>query len=205
MKPPRPFPSLAGNVLAGNLHVTTSTDPFARGLDYLYGARSLSLEPDMVAIVHDLEQRIPICTWIGKHIEAVNSALNECLLACHACFHTWEQPEIQIFAAPLAQSFDLDGLCNLQTKPITILIDAGRLAPEDWLLLVSHEYAHAHAGSPGHHEAFARSLTHLCMGLGIALPPDHVDNAVSLRSYPAYRSTPNPLAFWRGDGDWQLS
>lgn len=171
----------------------------------MYGARSLSLEPDMVAIVHDLEQRIPICTWIGKHVGAVNSALNECLLACHACFHTWEQPEIQIFAAPLAQSFDLDGLCNLQTKPITILIDAGRLAPEDWLLLVSHEYAHAHAGSPGHHEAFARSLTHLCMGLGIAPPPDSLSNAVNLRSYPAYRSTPDPLAFWRGDGDWQLS
>ncbi|WP_245940158.1 hypothetical protein [Stenomitos frigidus] len=193
---------MAGNGLARDVHVTTSTDPFTRGLDYLYGVRSLALVPDMVDVVHDMEQRRPICVWVGHHIEAVNSALNECLLACHACFHPWEQPAIQIFAAPLAQSFGLDGLCNLKTKPMTILIDVGRLAPKDWLLLVSHEYAHAHAGSPGHHDAFARSLTHLCLGLGIVPPPDQ---AANLPSYPDYRSTKDPLAFWRGKGDdWRL-
>ena len=151
----------------------------------------------MVNVVHDLEQRIPICTWVGNHIEAVNNALDGCLSACHACFHPWEQPQIQIFAAPLAQAFGLDGLCNLQTEPITILIDVGRLAPEHWLLLVAHEYAHAHAGVPGHHDAFARSLTHLCFGLGMTPPPHE---AVSLRSYPYYRSNQDSLAFWRGEG-----
>jgi hypothetical protein len=54
----------------------------------------------------------------------------------------------QIFAAPLAQAFGLDALCNLQTDPISILIDVGRVMPEDWLLVVAHEYAHAHAGTP---------------------------------------------------------
>jgi hypothetical protein len=186
-------------VATRHLHVTTSTDPFTKGLDYLYGARSLSLAPDMVSVVYDLERRIPICTWVGSHIEAVNNALNECLTACHACFHAWEQPQVQIVAAPLAQSFGLDGLCNLQTEPITILIDAGRLAPEHWLLLVMHEYAHAHAGTPGHHETFARSLTHLCFGLGIAPPPDAAE---SLRSYPYYRPNQDALAFWRGESDW---
>ena len=184
--------------------MTTSADPFTRGLDYLYGARSLSLEPEMVALVHERQNRVPICCWIGNHIDAVNRVLDECLLACHACFHTWEQPAIQLFAAPLARSFGLDGFCNLQTEPMTILIDVGRLVPEDWLLLVMHEYAHAHAGVPGHYDAFARSLTHLCLGLGIAPPPEPLGYAVNLRSYPPYRLTQDPLAFWRGEGgDWQ--
>ena len=158
----------------------------------------------MVELVYDLKNRVPICTWIGNHIDAVNAEVNACLQACHACFHPWEQPQIQIFAVPLAQSFGLDGLCNLQTEPITILVDVGRLAWEDWLSLVCHEYAHAQAGSPGHHEAFVRSLTHLCLGLGIAPPP--IDPGTGqwsleerLRSYPEYRSAQDRLAFWRGE------
>ena len=204
---PKPSLSLAGNLtgkLAGNLQMTTSSDPFTQGLDYLYGVRSLAPAPEMVDLVHDLTLRIPICTWIGNHIQAVNAELTACLQACHDCFHPWEQPQIQIFAAPLAQSFGLDGLCNLETEPVTLLIDAGRLATADWVALVSHEYAHAHAGSPGHHEAFARSLTHLCLGLGIAPPLDRLNSQDCLRSHPEYRSTPDPLAFWRGESeDWQ--
>ena len=191
--PPKTFPSLAGNLL-----VTTSADPFTRGLDYLYGARSLSLVPEMVDLVHDLEHRRPICVWIGHHIEAVNRTLAECLSACHACFHPWEQPQLQLFAVPLARSFGLDGFCNLKMEPLTILIDVGRVAPADWLLLVLHEYAHAHAGAPGHHEVFVRSLAHLCVGLGIA-PPEPLSH--DLQSYPPYRRTQDPLAFWRGDGE----
>ena len=196
------FPSLAGK-----FRITTSADPFTQGLDYLYGVRSLAPTPEMVDLVYDLKNRIPICTWIGNHINAVNAEVNACLQACHACFHPWEQPKIQIFATPLAQSFGLDGFCNLQTEPITILVDVGRLAVADWLFLVSHEYAHAQAGSPGHHEAFARSLTHLCLGLGIAPPP--IDRSETgqlsleerLRSYPEYRATQDRLAFWRGEAN----
>jgi hypothetical protein len=189
---------------AGNLIITTSRDPFTRGLDYLYGVRSLALVPEMVDRVHDLEQRVPICTWIGEQIEAVNAHLYACLQACHDCFHAWEQPALQLFAAPLAQSFGLDAVCNFQTCPITLLIDVGRVLPADWLLLVVHEYAHAHAGSPGHHEQFARSLTHLCLGLGIPLPACEPGQEDSLRFYPNCPPTPDPLSFWRGDGgDWR--
>ncbi|WP_225895458.1 hypothetical protein [Dendronalium phyllosphericum] len=190
-----PFPSLAGKLL-----LTTSTDPFTRGLDYLYGARSLALEPEIVDVVYDLDNRIPICTWIGNHIDAVNAELNAYLQACHDCFHPWEQCVIQIFAAPFAQSFGIDGLCNLQTNPITILIDVGRVQPEDWWLLVMHEYAHAHAGSPGHHQEFAKSLAHLCLGLAIAPPSWQAGMEASLRSYPNCRPTKDPLAFWQGLG-----
>jgi hypothetical protein len=185
--------------LVGELIITTSTDPFTRGLDYLYGVRSLALDSEMIDGVYDLDNRIPLCAWIGEHIDAVNRQLEDYLQACHGCFHLWEQPAIQIFAAPFAQSFGIDGLCILQTNPITILIDVGRVMPEDWLLLVVHEYAHAHAGYPGHHEQFARSLSHLCLGLGIAPPPWECGMESQLRFYPDCRPTHNPLAFWRGE------
>ncbi|BAY13080.1 hypothetical protein [Calothrix sp. NIES-2098] len=183
--------------LAGKLIVTTSTDPLTRGLDYLYGVRSLALDPEMIDIVYDLENRKSLCVWISEHIDGVNRQLENYLQACHDCFHPWEQPAIQIYAAPLAQSFGIDALCNLQTNPITILIDVGRVVPTDWLLLVVHEYAHAHAGSPGHHEKYARSLSHLCLGLGIAPPEFGMES--QLRFYPDCRPTQNPLAFWRGE------
>ena len=179
--------------------VTTSHDPFTRGLDYLYGVRSLALEPGMVDRIDDLEHRTPICTWIGEHIEVVNAQLNACLRDCHRCFHPWEQPDIQIFAAPLAQSFGLDAFCNFQTHPIAILIDVGRMQPEDWLQVVVHEYAHAHADSPGHHPQFARSLAHLCLGLELALPFCPPGREAELRFYPVYSATQDPLAFWRGE------
>lgn len=152
----------------------------------------------MVDRVYDLTNRVPICTWIGQHIEAVNSQLNAYVTACHACFHAWEQPPIQIFAAPLAQSFGIDALCNFQTHPLTILVDVGRVKPKDWLLLVVHEYAHAHAGSPGHHRQFARSLAHLCLGLKIIPPPAQPGIENSLRFYPYCCPTQDPLAFWQG-------
>lgn len=172
-----------------------------RGLDYLYGVRSFAPDPEVVDLVYHLDRRTPICTWIGEQIEVVNLYLNGCLQACHECFHLWEQPTIQIFAAPLAQSLGLDALCNFQTYPITVLIDVGRVVPEDWLLLVLHEYAHAHVGSPGHHQSFARSLAHLCLGLGITPPPDQPGMEHPLRFYPPCLSTSDPLAFWRGEGE----
>jgi hypothetical protein len=185
--------------LATSLLITSSTDPFTRGLDYLYGARSLAPEAEVIDLVDDLKQRTSVCTWIGSHIDQVNQTLAAHLQACHDCFHPWQQPPLQVFAAPLAQSFAIDALCNFQTDPITLLIDVGRVVKSDWLGLVVHEYAHAHAGSPGHHQQFAASLTHLCLGLEIALPAVQPGQEESLRFYPRCRPTQNPLAFWRGE------
>jgi hypothetical protein len=179
-----------------------STSPFDRGLDYLYVARSLALEPDMVDLMFDLEARSPICDWIGDRIDQVNATLQHYLQACHHCFHISEQPDIQIFAVPLSSRFGIDGLCNLNTQPISLLLDVGRVLPQDWLALVVHEYAHAHAGSPGHHAEFAASLAHLCLGLAIASPPS-LEN--QLRTHPPYCSTIDPLAFWRGESEWRSS
>ncbi len=171
-------------------------DSFSRGLDYLYQARTHALDADMVDLVFDFDQRSPICTWIGNHIDSVNAILQAQLQTCHHCFHSDQQPPCQILAAPIASRYGIDGLYNPTTA--TILLDVGRVHPADWLVLVAHEYAHAHAQSPGHHAQFAQSLSHLCLGLAIA-PPSPRDR---LSSYPPYRSMPNPLAFWRGDTDW---
>lgn len=158
----------------------------------------------MISLMFDQTERTPVCTWIGQHIEAVNAQLNVYLQACHDCLHVCEQPAVQVFAAPLAQSFGLDAVCNFQAQPLTLFIDVGRVEPEDWLRLVVHEYAHAHTGSPGHHEQFARSLTHLCLGLGIAPPQYEPGLEDSLRFYPSCVPTQDPLKFWRGEGrDWR--
>ncbi|PZV11436.1 MAG: hypothetical protein DCF22_14480 [Leptolyngbya sp.] len=191
--------------MADPLIVTTSTDPFIRGLDYLYGVRSLALAPEMIGMVDNLDHRTAICIWIGNHIDGVNSQLNAYLQRCHDCFHRQEQRPIQIFAAPIIQSFGIDGLCNLKTHPVTLLIDVGRVVPEDWLRLVAHEYAHAHVGSPGHHLPFERSLTHLCLGLEISAPLNQPEQQDCLKFYPDCVLTQDPLAFWRGEGANQRS
>lgn len=180
---------------------TSSADPFARGLDYLYGVRCLAPDPDMIGIVYDLQLRTTICTWIGQQIESINRQLQICLHLCHACFDSREQPSLQIVAAPLMQSFGVDAVCNLFTQPKTIIVDVGRVIPQHWLSLVAHEYAHAHAGSPGHHPQFAQSLRHLCLGLGIVLPAYTTNQEERWQSFPPCLPTPDPLAFWQGRGD----
>jgi hypothetical protein len=172
-------------------------DLFSRGLDYLYQIRALAVEPDLIQIIYHLEERISVCTWIGQHIDTVNAVLQQQVQACQACFHPWEQRSIQIFAAPFADVFGIDGLCSLADCPITLLVDVGRVVPQDWLALVAHEFAHAQVGSPGHSAEFVRVLTHLCLGLGLMLPGETV-SAEDWCSLPLYRKTANPIAFWQG-------
>lgn len=176
----------------------STSDPFSSGLDYLYQVRALAVEPDLIDIVYHLEKRTPVCTWIGTQINAVNAALQKQVQACQACFHPWEQRSIQIFAAPFADSFGIDGLCNLSCDPVTLLVDVGRVAQPDWLALVAHEFAHAHLGSPGHSAEFGQVLTHLCLGLGLGLPTASSRSPNDWRSLPPYRKTANPTAFWHG-------
>ncbi len=178
--------------------LSTDCDPFSRGLDYLYQIRALAIEPDLIQIIYQSKERIPVCTWIGSHIDTVNAVLQQQMQACQACFHPWEQRSIQIFAAPFADGFGVDGVCNLTHRPITLLVDVGRVLPQDWLALVAHEFAHAQVGSPGHSTEFARVLTHLCLGLGLTLPTGSSQAATDWRSLPPYRKTANPLAFWQG-------
>jgi hypothetical protein len=173
-----------------------SQEAFTAGLNYLYSARAFALHLDLIDLVYYPQQRQAVCTWIGNHIAKVNAELEQCLQACHACFHPQQRRSMQVLAAPFSATVAIDGWCNLQTQPLTILVDVGRVVPTDWIALVAHEYAHAHLGSPGHSTAFAAVLTHLCLGLGLELPSLPEIEAWSM--LPAYCLTKDPLAFWRG-------
>ncbi|WP_354635913.1 hypothetical protein [Planktothricoides raciborskii] len=188
----------------------TNSDSFQRGWQYLDRVRQLTPEPGIISLNPEtgfLEEtrflHTRICTWIGDHIDAINLELTDYLEACHQCFPVAHRQNIQIFAAPLASRFGIDGLCNILLDPIAILIDVGRVNPEDWLGLVVHEYAHAHLKSPGHDRRFLEVLTHLCLGLGLVPPvcsfdSDRSVNSAHLRNWPHCSSTANPLAFWLG-------
>ena len=177
-----------------------SADPVTRGLDYLYGVRYLTLEPGMVDAQAHSPDRTQLYAWIGNHVEEVNALLNVYLNVCHECFHPWQRREMRILATPLAQSYGIDGLCNIQIQPITILIDVGRVTPADWLGLVVHEYTHAHLSYPGHNQEFASVLSHLCLGLGLEPPRQAIESV--LRHWPHCQPTADPLAFWMGVGAW---
>jgi hypothetical protein len=184
--------------LVRSLIVTTSNDPVTRGLDYLYGLRSLAIDPDMIDIMHHPDHRIPVATWIGSNIDRINTELATLVQACADCCYESDQPQLQAWAAPLAQSYNICGLCNLQTKPTTLLIDLGRIARSDWLALVVHEYAHAQAGSPGHHQDFATALVRLCRGLSLPLPAIEPGEEDNLRLHPACQIVTDSWSWWQG-------
>jgi hypothetical protein len=174
------------------------SETYRLGVDYLHTIQSLLPDPQMVDVMENLRDRISICTWLGEQIGTVNNRLQAHLNACHDCFDLSDRKSVQIFAVPLAASVRLDGFCNINTMPTTILVDIGRVPPPDWLALVAHEYAHAHLGYPGHDRQFARILSHLCLGLGLAQPSPTQSNE-SLYYWPPYQPTIDPLAFWRGE------
>lgn len=201
MMPPemRKMPLLPNTfrLLVNNLIVTTSTDPVTRGLDYLYGLRRLAIEPEMIDVMHDPVRRVPVATWIGNHIDRINIELQNLIKACNDCYYASDRPQIQAWAAPLAQSYKICGLCNLRTQPITLLVDLGRVAPSDWLALVVHEYAHAQAGTPGHHQDFAIALSHLCRGLSLSLPAIEPGEEDQLRLYPKCQIVTDSWSWWQ--------
>jgi hypothetical protein len=160
----------------------------------------------MVDVMSNLRDRVSICSWIGLQIETVNRSLQAHLSACQECFDPCigkaslaeNHRSIQILAVPFASSVQLDGFCNINATPTTILVDVGRVAPADWLALVAHEYAHAHLGYPGHGREYARVLSHLCLGLGFAQPSFQPDDR-NIYCWPPYSPTIDPLAWWRGE------
>lgn len=170
---------------------------YEMGLAYLQRVRDLALAADMVMIPDNLGDRARLCNRIATSITSINTQLNHHLQQCHQCFHRADRRAMQIFAAPINSAFGIDGCCNLDTQPITLLIDVGRVHPENWLGLVVHEYAHAHAGHPGHHAPFIAALRQLCLGLGFP-PLPHQASADFWQSWPHCHPRADSLAFWLG-------
>jgi hypothetical protein len=179
-----------------------STDEFTRGVEYLRQIQRVALDPSMIEVLEQSDELQRIAPWIGTHIEPVNQILHRHLEACHACFYPHDRRPMRIFAAPIGASYGIDGLCNIWADPVTLLIDVGRVVPQDWIGIVVHEYAHAYLGNSGHDAAFALTLGHLCLGLGLPEPPE---SEALLKSHPPCVPTPHPLALWRGQSDNRLS
>ena len=177
---------------------SSKTITYQAGVEYLQRVQILLPDAQMVDVMNNLRDRVSICTWIGSQIEDVNKLLQAHLNACHDCFDLGARRSIQILAVPFSSAVRLDGFCNINTNPTTILVDVGRVAPTDWLALVAHEYAHAHLGYPGHDRAYAEVLSHLCLGLGFAQPSLQADDR-SLYYWPTYSPAIDPLAWWRGE------
>ncbi len=177
---------------------SNQSQTYQNGVEYLQRVQLLLPAAHMIDVMDNLRDRVVICNWIGKEIESVNISLQAHLNACHDCFAPRDRQPVNIFAVPFSSSVRLDGFCNINISPTTILVDVGRVPSADWLALVAHEYAHAHLGYPGHDRAYAEVLSHLCLGLGFPQPLiDPVDS--SLHYWPMYSPSIDPLAWWRGE------
>lgn len=177
---------------------SNETEAYHVGVKYLQRIQALLPDPQMMDVMGNVRDRVSICNSIGDQIESVNGLLQDHLNACHDCFDPLDRKSIDIFAIPFSSSVRLDGFCNINTIPTTILVDVGRVAPADWLALVAHEYAHAHLGYPGHDQEYAKVLSHLCLGLGFPQPSAIPDDP-SLYYWPPYLEPIDPLSWWRGE------
>jgi hypothetical protein len=172
--------------------------PMTNVKDYLRHLKQFEIEPGMI----DQARAIAAADWIAANLDRVNGQLYQLVLACQDCFHPTNRPLVQIFAVPLHPACPVDGFCHLASG--TIVVDPGRVVPEDWLKLVAHEYAHLVTGVAGHSPQFARILAHLCLGLDLVEPEreasaiDGFDwlSEAELRRLPLCRVPPSPTDFW---------
>jgi hypothetical protein len=88
----------------------------------------------------------------------------------------------------------VDGFCNLEVQPITLIVDPSRVMRPDWDRLVIHELAHGISRSAGHGDGFRAALTHLCLAFDLPEPPMGSDEL--LRTWPPYSAHTDRAAFW---------
>jgi hypothetical protein len=159
------------------------------GKAYLEFLQQFDLEPGMVDVSCPINP-------IGLSLDRINAQLHEYLVACQDCFHVVDRVAAQVWAGPINPKFGVDAFCNVQARPVALIIDVSRVVPDDWPRLVAHEYAHAIVGDSGHSRRYAEVLQHLCRGLGWESNLYDVD----LTTFPPCRSTRRPMDFWRGQG-----
>ena len=136
------------------------------------------LPPQTIDVMDNLRDRVSIYNWIGKQIATVNRSLQVHLNACDECFNPSDRRSIQIFAVPFASSMQLDGFCNINTTPTTILVDVGRVASPDWLacrlrMLMNRPISPTPTGWVDSREQFSKSEV-LINVFVVILPPFRV-------------------------------
>jgi len=182
-----------------NPAIHDSSTCWEQGKAYCRRMQSLAPDPKLVEWSLPPQQQEHLYCAIARHISGINQQLATHLWHCQQCFYSQKRLSLQIFAVPFAQHLNIDGLCNLTTNPMTILIDVGRIIRQDWLAAVVHEYAHAQTGRQGHNGIFLDNLTHLCLGLGLTPPPPNGLSPSQLQYWPPCQPTAHPLAFWLQD------
>ncbi len=164
---------------------------------YLHIIRDLAVNPHWIGFSDRGADCSLACEWLGAHIGAVNSQLAVILQDGLACFHAEHRPETQIFAAPILPKAGIDGFCNLEVRPITLVVDPSRVMRPDWHKLVIHELAHGIAHSAGHGEGFRNALSHLCLAFDVPEPP--TCDPQLLQIWPPYVPNHNSALFWHLD------
>ena len=171
-------------------------DSGRKGVEYLRVIRDLAMNPAWIGISEQAADCSAALDWIGTHIGPVNRELHGILQECLSCFHASQRPAVQIFAAPILTKAGVDGFCNLEVQPVTLVVDPGRVIYSDWYKLVMHELAHGIARTAGHGEKFRLALAHLCLAFDLP-PPPAVDAGQRLQSWPPYGSHENQSGFWQ--------
>jgi hypothetical protein len=169
-----------------------------RATRYLGVLRDISLQPGWIGLNGSPTELTLAFNWIGQHIHQLNQRLHSLLQEGLACFEPEQLPPVQVLAAPILATVGIDGFCNLQVQPITLLIDPSRVVPPDWTNLVIHELAHALVRSAGHSTAFRDMLSFLCLAVDLPCPPPDASNLEVLRYWPPCRSNGDEPGFWLG-------
>jgi hypothetical protein len=170
-------------------------DAGVRAARYLRVLRDLAINPYWIGLSESGADCSQAMESLGLHIDGVNQQLDDILQECLACFHPEKRPAVQILAAPIVPRAGLDGFCNLEVQPITLMVDPSRIMRADWNKLVIHELAHGMARSAGHGETFRDALSHLCLAFDLPEPPGAASAQV-LQSWPPYQTNPAWATFW---------
>lgn len=176
-------------------------DPVVRANAYLRWVRQRSPQADWIALTMAEEQHLAVLTALGTGIHTLNQRLHQILITLLAGLRPEQRPLVEILAAPIALKVGIDGLCNLHTQPMTLIVDPSRIAVDDWPHLVVHELAHAVTQGTGHGPRFGQALTTLCIAQDLPIPPSDSLQRGLLPYWPPCRPNPQADQFWAA-GRW---
>ena len=171
-------------------------DPVVWAAHYLQALRDLAVRADWITLGDGATPPTAALIGIGQYVHAINRQLDRILQHFLDCFEIAQQPQVQVFAAPIMAKAGIDGFCNFQHHPITLMVDPSRILTADWPHLVAHELAHGIARTDGHGPRFKQALDHLCLAHDLPLAPGNSLETNVLPYWPPCRQNPSRDRFW---------